>query len=251
VAGALFQLSSSSPFLCVLASLEPPVCSLSSFAEYNPSDPEILDLLSRDPTKKGEGNKHPFVSAMDDCLMITIKARWVDFCEWNMRWAAWHGWFCVGMLGPSAHTRAALCPCLCPRHRTGHRRRHAEHRLSLRWAAGPRAPGGGAAAVCCELGPRKGLGMRPALGERGCWRVSGCGLRRALAGGGGGSGRRVEIEGRGVRTRVLACGGLRSGVKTRRGSAGPRSRYCDVTCAGGLVGMLCLRRCGVCRVTEC
>ncbi|GLI68046.1 hypothetical protein VaNZ11_012369 [Volvox africanus] len=41
--------------------------------EYNPSDPEIIDLLSRDPHKKGEGAQHPFVSAMDDCLMITIK----------------------------------------------------------------------------------------------------------------------------------------------------------------------------------
>ncbi|EFJ49534.1 hypothetical protein VOLCADRAFT_59445 [Volvox carteri f. nagariensis] len=41
--------------------------------EYNPSDPEIIDLLSRDPHKKGDGAQHPYVSAMDDCLMITIK----------------------------------------------------------------------------------------------------------------------------------------------------------------------------------
>ncbi len=41
--------------------------------EYNPEDPEIIDLLSRDPRKKGEGAQHPFQSAMDDCLMITIK----------------------------------------------------------------------------------------------------------------------------------------------------------------------------------
>jgi hypothetical protein len=33
-------------------------------------DPEILELLSRDPRADG---KHPFQAAMDDCLMITIK----------------------------------------------------------------------------------------------------------------------------------------------------------------------------------
>ncbi|GFR48761.1 hypothetical protein Agub_g10581 [Astrephomene gubernaculifera] len=58
--------------------------------EYNPSDPEIIDLLSRDPKASrwraagaaagGEGGaqqpqqpQHPYQAAMDDCLMITIK----------------------------------------------------------------------------------------------------------------------------------------------------------------------------------
>lgn len=39
-------------------------------ASYTPRDPEILELLSRDP--RGD-DKHPFQAAMDDCLMITIK----------------------------------------------------------------------------------------------------------------------------------------------------------------------------------
>lgn len=41
-----------------------------SHASYTPQDPEILELLSRDP--RGD-DKHPFQAAMDDCLMITIK----------------------------------------------------------------------------------------------------------------------------------------------------------------------------------
>ncbi len=40
-------------------------------AEYNPTDPEILDLLSRDPAK--DPAQHPFVSATYDSLIITIK----------------------------------------------------------------------------------------------------------------------------------------------------------------------------------
>lgn len=39
-------------------------------ANYTPRDPEVVDLLSRDP--RGD-DKHPFQAAMDDCLMITIK----------------------------------------------------------------------------------------------------------------------------------------------------------------------------------
>lgn len=40
------------------------------YLDYQPSDPEVQDLLSRDPT----GDKvHPFQAAMDDCLLITIK----------------------------------------------------------------------------------------------------------------------------------------------------------------------------------
>ncbi|MEW5318243.1 MAG: hypothetical protein WDW38_009481 [Sanguina aurantia] len=39
--------------------------------DYRPSDPETLDLLSRDPSK--DPSQHPFISATDDCLMITIK----------------------------------------------------------------------------------------------------------------------------------------------------------------------------------
>jgi phosphoenolpyruvate carboxylase len=39
-------------------------------ATYTPRDPEVLELLSRDP--RGD-DKHPFQAAMDDCLMITIK----------------------------------------------------------------------------------------------------------------------------------------------------------------------------------
>lgn len=42
----------------------------SPMSSYKPSDPEIVDLLSRDPAKD---DKHPFQAAMDDCLMITIK----------------------------------------------------------------------------------------------------------------------------------------------------------------------------------
>ncbi|KAF5835589.1 phosphoenolpyruvate carboxylase [Dunaliella salina] len=38
---------------------------------YTPSDPEILDLLARDPSK--DPSQHPFVSAMYDSLIITIK----------------------------------------------------------------------------------------------------------------------------------------------------------------------------------
>jgi phosphoenolpyruvate carboxylase len=37
---------------------------------YQPTDPEIIELLKRDPHKD---DKHPFQAAMDDCLMITIK----------------------------------------------------------------------------------------------------------------------------------------------------------------------------------
>lgn len=39
--------------------------------EYKPEDPEIVDLLSRNPQK--DPNQHPFIAATDDCLMITIK----------------------------------------------------------------------------------------------------------------------------------------------------------------------------------
>lgn len=39
--------------------------------EYSPSNPEVIDLLSRDPNQKDE--KHPFQAAMDDCLLISIK----------------------------------------------------------------------------------------------------------------------------------------------------------------------------------
>ncbi|KAI8473664.1 MAG: PEPCase 1 [Monoraphidium minutum] len=39
--------------------------------DYSPSNPEIIDLLSRDPNQKDD--KHPFQAAMDDCLMISIK----------------------------------------------------------------------------------------------------------------------------------------------------------------------------------
>ncbi|WIA14756.1 hypothetical protein OEZ85_003241 [Tetradesmus obliquus] len=39
-------------------------------AGYQPSEAEIIELLSRDPHRDG---KHPFQAAMDDCLMITIK----------------------------------------------------------------------------------------------------------------------------------------------------------------------------------
>ena len=38
---------------------------------YNPTDPEIVDLLSRDPHKSAGQN--PFVAAMYDALLITIK----------------------------------------------------------------------------------------------------------------------------------------------------------------------------------
>jgi phosphoenolpyruvate carboxylase len=40
-------------------------------ASYRPSEAEIVELLSRDPRR--DERKHPFASAMDDCLMITIK----------------------------------------------------------------------------------------------------------------------------------------------------------------------------------
>eukprot|EP00879_Flechtneria_rotunda_P016297 GHRR01017052.1.p1 GENE.GHRR01017052.1~~GHRR01017052.1.p1 ORF type:complete len:194 (+),score=69.77 GHRR01017052.1:102-683(+) len=39
-------------------------------ALYQPSESEIIELLSRDPHRDG---KHPFQAAMDDTLMITIK----------------------------------------------------------------------------------------------------------------------------------------------------------------------------------
>jgi phosphoenolpyruvate carboxylase len=39
-------------------------------AAYQPTEEEIIELLSRDPSRDG---KHPFQAAMDDCLMITIK----------------------------------------------------------------------------------------------------------------------------------------------------------------------------------
>lgn len=39
--------------------------------DYNPQDPEILDLLSRDPLK--DPSQHPYVLAMYDALLITIK----------------------------------------------------------------------------------------------------------------------------------------------------------------------------------
>jgi phosphoenolpyruvate carboxylase len=39
-------------------------------ASYQPSEVEIIELLSRDPHRD---DKHPFQAAMDDCLMITIK----------------------------------------------------------------------------------------------------------------------------------------------------------------------------------
>jgi phosphoenolpyruvate carboxylase len=39
-------------------------------ASYQPSESEIIELLSRDPHRD---DKHPFQAAMDDCLMITIK----------------------------------------------------------------------------------------------------------------------------------------------------------------------------------
>eukprot|EP00798_Chlamydomonas_sp_ICE-L_P009929 gene9929-7799_t len=38
---------------------------------YDPKDPEVLDLLSRDPNP--DKSQHPFVSAMNDSLIITIK----------------------------------------------------------------------------------------------------------------------------------------------------------------------------------
>eukprot|EP00878_Enallax_costatus_P019069 GHUV01020106.1.p1 GENE.GHUV01020106.1~~GHUV01020106.1.p1 ORF type:complete len:382 (+),score=111.46 GHUV01020106.1:226-1371(+) len=41
-------------------------------ASYQPSETEIIELLSRDP-HRDLGTKHPFQAAMDDCLMITIK----------------------------------------------------------------------------------------------------------------------------------------------------------------------------------
>ena len=37
--------------------------------DYNPSDPEIVELLSRDPA----GTNNPYVSAIYDTLIITIK----------------------------------------------------------------------------------------------------------------------------------------------------------------------------------
>lgn len=40
-------------------------------AEYSPADPEIIDLLSRDPHK--DPMQHPFVAATYDSLVITIK----------------------------------------------------------------------------------------------------------------------------------------------------------------------------------
>lgn len=40
-------------------------------AAYQPSDTEIIELLSRDAHR--DASKHPFQAAMDDCLMITIK----------------------------------------------------------------------------------------------------------------------------------------------------------------------------------
>ncbi|KIY93127.1 Phosphoenolpyruvate carboxylase 1 [Monoraphidium neglectum] len=40
--------------------------------DYNPSNPEVIDLLSRDPNQKKD-EKHPFQAAMDDCLLISIK----------------------------------------------------------------------------------------------------------------------------------------------------------------------------------
>ncbi len=39
-------------------------------ASYQPSEAEIIELLSRDPHRD---SKHPFHAAMDDCLMIPIK----------------------------------------------------------------------------------------------------------------------------------------------------------------------------------
>jgi len=39
--------------------------------DYNPNDPEIIDLLSRDPSK--DPHQHPFVAAIYDTLIITIK----------------------------------------------------------------------------------------------------------------------------------------------------------------------------------
>lgn len=44
---------------------------VASVGEYKPSDPEILDLLSRDPSK--DVSVEPFVQAMYDALLITIK----------------------------------------------------------------------------------------------------------------------------------------------------------------------------------
>lgn len=43
------------------------------YADYNPQDPEVLDLLSRDPRAARVGPKTAFKAAMDDCLIITIK----------------------------------------------------------------------------------------------------------------------------------------------------------------------------------
>jgi len=42
-----------------------------TYTEYRPSDPEIIDLLSRDPAK--DPMQHPFMAATYDSLLITIK----------------------------------------------------------------------------------------------------------------------------------------------------------------------------------
>jgi len=42
-------------------------------AQFSPSDPEILDLLSRVPASRAIGAPSPFVQAMSDALLITIK----------------------------------------------------------------------------------------------------------------------------------------------------------------------------------
>ena len=56
--------------LCLRALREVEEKGSDAVGSYNPSDPEIIDLLSRDPNK---GNKQPFVAAMYDALLITIK----------------------------------------------------------------------------------------------------------------------------------------------------------------------------------
>ena len=56
--------------LCLRALREVEEKGSDAVGSYNPTDPEIIDLLSRDPNK---GNKQPFVAAMYDALLITIK----------------------------------------------------------------------------------------------------------------------------------------------------------------------------------
>ena len=57
--------------LCLRALREVEEKGAAAVGSYNPSDPEIIDLLSRDPFK--DPNQQPFVAAMYDALLITIK----------------------------------------------------------------------------------------------------------------------------------------------------------------------------------